>query len=73
MRIVRLVLYFAGGQWKAHISLRCGLGWSSVFPIWAMAVDTRRAVISTIGIIRSYAIRVGPMTPRVPTIRPLIS
>ena len=37
------------------------------------AFDNSFAVISTIGITRSYAIRVGPITPRVPTILPLTS
>lgn len=37
------------------------------------AFDNNRAVISTIGITRSYAIRVGPITPSVPTMRPLDS
>jgi hypothetical protein len=34
------------------------------------ALVTSFAVMSTIGMTRSYAMRVGPITPSVPTIRP---
>ena len=37
---------------------------------WLNAFDNSFAVISTIGTTRSYAMRVGPITPIVPTIRP---
>ncbi len=40
---------------------------------WLNAFDTIRDVMSTISIIRSYAMRVGPITPSVPTTCPLIS
>jgi hypothetical protein len=36
-----------------------------------MALESSFAVRSTIGMMRSYAMRVGPMTPSVPTILPL--
>lgn len=40
---------------------------------WLSVSDSRRAVMSTIGITRLYAIRVGPITPSVPTILPFTS
>jgi hypothetical protein len=42
-------------------------------PWWLSAEETSLAVMSTIGITRSYAMRVGPMTPSVPTMRPSAS
>ena len=38
--------------------------------LWLSAFDNNRAVISTMGMTRSYAMRDGPMTPSVPTIFP---
>src|SRR5690606_13462593 len=47
-----------------------GLNAYAAYPWWLSALDSNREVISTMGITRSYAMRVGPMTPRVPTIFP---
>ena len=40
---------------------------------WLNALETSLAVMSTIGMTRSYAMRVGPITPSVPTTRPSLT
>ena len=55
---------------------REALNYSSVsvaYLWWLSALLTSFEVMSTIWIMRSYAIRVGPITPKVPTIWPSTS